>query len=102
MVAERLDGWAEARRQREERMRHEILDMIHRVSAGDTGRLIHCAAFAQDLGVWKEEVYRVIDFLDRAGFIRYRGAGPVVCMTRRGVEHLASEAGARRRIPDRP
>lgn len=101
MVAEGPDGWGEARRQREERMRYEVLDMIHRVSAGDTGRLIHCAAFAQDLGVWREEVYRVIDFLDRAGYLRYRGAGPVVCITRGGVERLASDSGARR-IPDRP
>ena len=91
-----------ARQRREERMRYEVLDMLYRASARDPERRINCRGFAEDIGVWQAEVFRVVDFLDRIGFIQYCGAGPVVCITERGIDYLERGAGRRKRISDRP
>lgn len=83
-------------------MRYEVLDMLCSVSRGDPERPINCGSFAQEIGVWREEIFRVIDFLDRIGFVRYLGAGPLVSITARGIDYLERGAGRRKRISDAP
>jgi hypothetical protein len=95
-------GGAEASRQaREERMRYEVLRMLHSAAAGDPEREVRCWGFAQELGVWESELFRVLDFLDRVGLAEYCGAGPVVRITLAGVSYLERDP-ERTRIPDAP
>lgn len=82
-------------------MRYEVLRMLHSAASGDTGRDVHCWGFAQQLGVWEPEVFRVLDFLDQVGLAQYCGAGPVVRITPAGMTYLAADP-QRARIPDAP
>ncbi len=62
--------------------------------------LVRVSAFADQLGVWREELFRVIEFLDRKGYLVYHGAGPSVSLTRQGVDYVERHAGRRRSIRD--
>ena len=84
-----------ARRQREERMRYEVLALLHRAACGSTERETNAWSFALDLGMWHAELFRVVDWLERRGLVRYCGAGPTICLTPAGAEFV--ELGARER-----
>lgn len=94
------DSWLELQRRREERMRYEILSMLHRATGGDTEREINCWGFATDLGVWHAEVFRVLEYLDRRGLLEYRGAGPVVRLTQAGRDLIEGGSAGRQSIRD--
>lgn len=81
-------------------MRYEILSMLYRAAGGEVGREINCWSFATELGVWHAEVFRVLEYLDRRGYLKYRGAGPVVCLTPEGRDFMVSGSGARPSIRD--
>ena len=89
------------RREREERMRYEVLRMLHEAWKREPDRpSVHAYVFAADLGVWHAELFRVIEFLDRKGYVTYMGAGPLVAITPAGVHYLEEEAGGRKSIRD--
>lgn len=96
------EGGAEVpeRQRRDERMRYEVLQMLHRAAGGDSSEIVNAWAFAVDLGVWHAEVFRVVEWLERAGLVRYHGVGPAISITPRGIEYLASERNRRRTIRD--
>lgn len=94
------DSWLDLQRRREERMRYEILSMLYRAAGGDVEREINCWTFATDLGVWHAEVFRVLEYLDRRGYLAYRGAGPVVCLTPKGRDFIQGGSGDRHSIRD--
>lgn len=98
MAAGGADSEAE-RMQREERMRYEVLLMLYRVSEGATDQVVNAFGFAVDLGVWTAEVFRVVEWLARRGFVDYHGAGPAISITRAGVEYIERE-GRRRSLRD--
>lgn len=80
-------------------MRYEVLRMLYDAWKQEPDRAaIHAYTFATDLGVWQAELFRVIEFLDRKGYVVYLGAGPLVHITPAGVRYLEEEAGGRRSI----
>ena len=85
------------RKEREERMRYEVLLMLYTAAQSAPGDAVQAWGWAQDLGVWHEELFRVFEFLDRAGLIEYLGAGPLVRITQAGIDYIESE-GKRRSI----
>lgn len=99
-AAESGDSWVQRTREREERMRFEVLAMVYRAAQGNADAVIRVSGFLQELGVWYEELFRVVEFLDRCGYLSYQGAGPLVRITPRGIRLIEGEAGARRSIRD--
>lgn len=87
-------------RRREERMRYEVLRMLYDATGAAEDGAVRAWSFAPDLGVWREELFRVIEFLDRKRYLEYLGAGPTVRITRAGVEYIESEAERRKSIRD--
>jgi hypothetical protein len=100
LTAEDRDSWLELQRKREERMRYEVLNLISTSVGGQPEVEKNVSSFIHQLGTWHAELFRVVEWLDRQGFIRYCGAGPTVCLTPRGVAFLDSAAGRRRSIRD--
>ena len=72
-------------------MRYEVLRLLCEASGGLPDVEQNVSRFAFQLGTWQAEVFRVTEWLDRAGLIRYCGAGPTVCLTQRGVDFLKRE-----------
>jgi hypothetical protein len=87
------DAWLHRQRWREERMRYEVLAAVCRECEGKVGCTLTVSAFTQELGIWREELFRVLEFLDRKGYIVYHGAGPLVSITRNGVDYIARLGG---------
>src|SRR5688572_25891513 len=81
----REDWWVDRRRQREERMRYEVLLTLYQSAERCAEMEINTAGFVDRLGVWRAEFYRVVEYLDHNGFIRYLRGGPTVCLTEKGV-----------------
>ena len=79
-------------------MRYEVLAAIHRECEGKAGCALVVSAFAQELGMWREELFRVLEFLDRKGYIVYHGAGPLVSLTRVGIDYIERTGGRRKSI----
>ena len=79
-------------------MRFEVLSLIHSSVEGVPDLETNVSSFVHHLGTWHAELFRVVEWLDRHGFIRYCGAGPTVCLTRRGIDFLDSAAGRRKSI----
>jgi hypothetical protein len=100
VTAEEKDSWLVLQRKREERMRFEVLELIFLSVDGRAEVEKNVADFVHHLGTWHAELFRVVEWLDRRGFIRYCGAGPTVCLTERGIQFVSSEAGRRRSIRD--
>jgi hypothetical protein len=87
-------------RQREERMRYEVLSMLSTAAGRDPEWPVDCGPVTERIGVWRDEIFRVIDFLDRRGLVRYCGEGPRVCITPQGVEYLSGAAQKLKRFPN--
>jgi hypothetical protein len=98
LTIEEKDSWLELQRKREERMRFEVLDLIFASVNGQADVELNVSGFVHHIGTWHAELFRIVEWLDRRGFIRYCGAGPTVCLTRAGVDFVGSEAGKRRSI----
>jgi hypothetical protein len=96
------DGGADIpeRQQREERMRFEVLQMLHRAAEGAPDRVVNAWSFSTDLGVWHAEVFRVIEWLERNRLVAYHGAGPAISITPAGVEYLHSGRDRRGTLRD--
>jgi hypothetical protein len=92
------DEWLHRQRWREERMRYEVLAAVYRECEGKVGCTLTVSAFAQELGIWREELFRVLEFLDRKGYIVYHGAGPLVSLTRMGLDYVERTGGRRKSI----
>lgn len=97
-VSDSDDTWIHRQAWREERLRYEVLKSLYEKSAGRPDRVVHVAGFADGLRVWREELFRGVEFLDRHGYLTYHGAGPEVSITPKGVEYLERMAARRRSI----
>lgn len=100
VAADNGDSWLQRQRWRQERMRFEVLAMLYQGCDGKTGCVLRVSTFADNLGVWREELFRVIEWLDRKGYLVYHGAGPSVSLTRQGVDYVERYAGRRRSLRD--
>ena len=95
-AAEEERSWVDLQRMREERMRFEVLSLIHRLAHGELHVEVHAGLFANDLGLWSTEVFRVVDFLAQRGYVEYLRAGPVLRLTEAGALLIdASDEGRR-------
>lgn len=94
------DAWKQRQKRREERTRYEVLFMLYGACAAEAGCVLRVSDFAQGLGAWREELFRAVEFLDRAGYIVYHGAGPAVSITPKGIQYIEGAAGRRRSIRD--
>lgn len=100
MAAAEYDGtWIDLQREREQRMRYEVLALLFRLSGEEPGPSFHAMDLGEELGVWKRELYRVLDWLSLHGFVSGWGAGPEVSITLKGTQFIRRAAGARS-IPD--
>ena len=97
-AAERRDSEKAGWRRRQERMRFEVLRMLHQASHGDPDRRIEAWGFAHDLGVWEEELQNALVWLERAGYLRVYLPGLAVSITLAGIRYLEHDAGRRRTI----
>jgi predicted transcriptional regulator len=92
------DSWIELQRRREERMRFEVLAMLYQACGGEVDSERNAWGFAVDLGIWHAELFRIVEWLAAHGLIRYCGAGPIVCLTQRGVDFIERPGERRRSI----
>lgn len=92
-------AWA-ARIESDERLRFDILRSVYEVAAADTGVEINAARFAGVLAVPLERIFAVVEFLSREGYLVYRGAGPRIALTQRGVEYVQGDSGRRGTLRD--
>ena len=92
------DSWLHRQRWREERMRYAVLAAVHRETEGKAGVALLVSNFTEELGIWREELFRVLEFLDRKGYIVYHGAGPLVSITRDGIDYIERTGGRRKSI----
>jgi hypothetical protein len=97
-AAENRDAWGDGWRRRQERMRFEVLLMLYRASAAQPAREVSAWGFAQNLGIWEEEVGYAIEWLQRAGFLQYHRPGPVLSITLAGVRYIEHDAKRRKTI----
>lgn len=81
-------------------MRYEVLVALYEVCGRVPGCAVHFSRFAEELGAWREELFRAVEWLDRKGYVRYHGAGPVVSLTEKGVDYIQRDARQRRTIRD--
>ena len=98
MAADDGEAKRKAQREREERMRYEVLLMLYEATGGNTDRPLTVARFVNDLGVWAAELFRVVEWLDRHGYVEYLRAGPTVALTTQGITYLRQDARKRRSI----
>lgn len=82
-------------REARERLQYRILRWLHDQVGTDCRQIVSAIGLAHDLGTPPKEVYAAIEYLARHGLIGYHGAGPRICLTRVGLEHL--ERAQRRR-----
>ena len=81
-------------------MRYEILARLDAASVSVPGTVLHLQNFPDGLGVWRQELFRVLDYLDRRGYITYHGAGPEVSITSKGIDYIQRPARRRRSLRD--
>lgn len=79
-------------------MRFEVLTLLYQASEGKEDAERNAWAFAVDLGIWHAELFRIVEWLASHGLMRYCGAGPIVCLTRRGVDFLERPGERRQSI----
>lgn len=79
-------------------MRYEILRMLHHATRADPERRVDAWHFAADLGVWQDEVWNVLVWLQHAGMVTVHDARPTVAITLRGVQYIERDASRRRTV----
>ena len=86
--------------QSEERLRFEILHGVYQIAARDTEAEVNASQFAGALSLPLERIFAVVEFLSREGYLEYRGAGPRVSLTQRGLDYVEAESGRRGTLRD--
>lgn len=56
------------------------------------------AEFEPVLNLPREQLYRLIEYLEGRGYLRYLSAGPRVSISKQGIGYIALMAGRRRSI----
>lgn len=102
------DSWLDQQRVREERMRYEVLYAIYHATDRLPCIQIDTSRFLAGLGVWREELERVLRYLGESGFLTRDDQalggtlekGVVVCITQKGIDYLQQNARRRKTIRD--
>lgn len=83
---------------RREQVRYRVLEWVYDRTGVNCDVAVTGTQIGAALGLSYEELYRVIHFLEDRGYLDYRGAGPTVCITAKGIRYLEVEARNRRSI----
>ena len=86
--------------ERREQDRYRVLRAVYARTGADCTLTISGLEVGEELGLSREEVFRAVQFLAQRELLHYVGAGPRVCITPAGVEHLRRRAGRRRSVRD--
>src|SRR5687768_13701552 len=97
-AAERQDEWWERlQRRREERMRFEVLLMLYHAADRCAEVPVEVGMFVRRLGVWQDELERVLKFLNERRYVELAGEIPrTVCLTVKGVDYVERDSSRRR------
>ena len=98
--AAQLAGKKAAEIHSEERLRFEVLRGVYEVAEGDASMEVNASRFADVLSIPLEQVFAIVEFLSREGYLAYRGAGPRVSVTARGIDYVADDSGRRGTLRD--
>jgi hypothetical protein len=98
------DWWVDLQRRREERMRYEVLVMLYEAVGRCVDFPVDVSGFVRRLGVWEDELRRVLQYLGDRGYIRYlaEGSEVSVCLSVKGVDYIEKDARRRKSIRDDP
>jgi hypothetical protein len=96
----REEWWLDLQRRREERMRFEVLSMLAEAANHCVDFPVDIGGFVRRLGVWEDELERVLEYLHTRGYIAYENIGHDVraCLTVKGVDYIERDARRRRTI----
>lgn len=83
-----------------ERHRYDVLAHVYRNVRGDCELPLHCGRLADELGLTREETFRILHELEHRGFLSYLGSGPRVRITPLAVAYLLVDSGRRHSIRD--
>lgn len=83
---------------RREQARYRVLEWVYERTGVNCDVAVTGTEIGAALGLPYEDLYRVIHFLEDRGYLNYRGAGPRVCITPKGIRYLEVDAQNRRSI----
>jgi hypothetical protein len=84
-------------RERRERQRYRILQGVYERAGMDRVAPVSGLEVGEEAGLSREDTFRNVLYLAQRGLLDYVGAGPRVCITPEGVDHL-QRVGRRRSI----
>lgn len=83
---------------RREQIRYQVLEWVYERTGVNCDVAVTGTEIGAGLGLPYEDLYRVIHYLEDRDYLHYRGAGPTVCITAKGIRYLEVEARNRRSI----
>lgn len=98
--AAELAGRTAAKIHSEERLRFAVLRGVYELAGGDASVEVNASRFAPDFSIPLEQVFAIVEYLSREGYLAYQGAGPRVSLTPRGIEYLEDDSGRRGTLRD--
>lgn len=82
-------------------MRYEVLLMLYEAADRCADFPVEVGGFVRKLGVWQDELERVLRFLTDRGYIELMGEIPrTVCLTVQGIDYIERDSSRRRSIRD--
>lgn len=82
-------------------MRYEILSMLYESADRCADFPVEVGGFIRKVGVWQDELERVLRFLVDRQYIRLTGDIPrTVCLTIQGIDYIERDSSRRRSIRD--
>ena len=82
-------------------MRFEVLHMLYAAADRCADFPVEVGGFVRKLGVWQDELERVLRFLAEKQYIRLVGELPrTVCLTVKGVDYIERDSVRRHSIRD--
>jgi predicted transcriptional regulator len=85
----------------EEQLRYQVLTTVYAHTGAHCEREVTGTMIGSELKLKYEDLFRIIHFLEYNGYLDYRGSGPRVCITEKGIRYLLESARRRRSIRSR-
>lgn len=94
----REESRAERPEWRRQRARFRLLRWVYDRTGGTPDVPVSGPEIEPALGVPREQLYRLIQYLEDRGYLRYLGAGPRVSISQQGIDYISLLAGRRESI----
>lgn len=65
-----------------------VLCGIFDLAGANRTAIVNAGAAADEFGLPRGEVFRIVEYLSSSALLEYRGAGPRVCLTERGARYV--------------